>query len=203
MHVDMLIDLAPAEKAAREIIRRLQALRERLDLSDFEYCRRVRIAPTAIPFSHPEITLNTFARDDQGLLSTYLHEQMHWYVTWYSHDRPKQWSALMAELTALYPDLTAQQAGTMMFHSAYLHLIVNWLEIEVVSRFYDRALVAGALANGFVYPQLYRLVVEDWDKLAALYLRYGVLPVRAASTMTEEDLALAARLEESAVFHGR
>src|SRR5947209_14112195 len=78
-------------------------LRGRFDLSQFEYTRRIRIAPTEIPHSHPTLTLNTWVQDDLGLLSTYLHEQMHWYVTWYSHVHSPQWSKLLEVLRARYP----------------------------------------------------------------------------------------------------
>ena len=79
------IDLSEAERASNGIKSMLLKLRGEHDLAPFEYTRKVRIAPGEIPHSHPVLTINTMVRDEQPLLSLYLHEQMHWYVTWYSH----------------------------------------------------------------------------------------------------------------------
>ena len=61
----------------------LAALRRRHDLSRYEYTRIVRIVPGGDTFAIPILTLgNRFAENEDLLLSTYLHEQMHWYL-WY------------------------------------------------------------------------------------------------------------------------
>jgi hypothetical protein len=92
-HSDLTIrlDFATVHRSAAHVRDVLFRLRDDFDLNQFEYCKKVRIAPTEIPHSHPEITLNTWLSDDLALLSSYLHEQMHWYVTWYSHACPAEW----------------------------------------------------------------------------------------------------------------
>src|SRR6516164_7154537 len=85
------IDLSTVQREAERVRSMLRDLVRRFDLRPFEYSREVRIAPTEIPHSHPRITLNTWVKSEIGLLSTYLHEQMHWYVTWYSHASTPRW----------------------------------------------------------------------------------------------------------------
>src|SRR5262249_27502590 len=73
--LDIELDFTTVQRAAERVRTMLLDPRTRYDLARFEYCRAVRIAPTEIPHSH----LNTLGRDETGLLTTYLHEQMHWY----------------------------------------------------------------------------------------------------------------------------
>jgi len=96
--LEITLDLETVRRSAERVRDMLTGLRRRFDLSGFEYSTRVRIAPLEIPHSHPVITLNTFASDELGVLSTYLHEQMHWYVTWYGHTHTAFWHELMAAL---------------------------------------------------------------------------------------------------------
>lgn len=132
--LDITLDFASVQQAAERVRDMLADLRQKHDLARFEYAKKVRIAPTEIPHSHPTITLNTWIRDDLTLLSTYLHEQMHWYVTWYSHAFAPQWQELFRQLRARYPAVPVGGAdGAQDEFSTYLHLIVNWLEIEAVS----------------------------------------------------------------------
>jgi hypothetical protein len=85
--LEIELDFTRVQQSAKRVRTMLVELRRRFDVTPFEFCKKVRIAPTEVPHSHPRITLNTWARDDLGLLSTYLHEQLHWYVTWFSYPR--------------------------------------------------------------------------------------------------------------------
>ena len=77
----VLIDLTHAEREAERVAGLLSALRKRHDLARFEYTRLVQIQPAGATHSHPVLTLGTrFAETEDLLLSTYLHEQMHWYL---------------------------------------------------------------------------------------------------------------------------
>jgi hypothetical protein len=137
--LEIALDFTTVHRNAERVRAMLLDARARFDLARFEYSKKVRIAPTEIPYSHPSITLNTWVRDDLGLLSMYLHEQMHWYVTWYSHGRTPQWRKLFERLRERYPSVPGIEAGGGNDEfSTYLHLLVNWLEIEAVSQFIDR-----------------------------------------------------------------
>jgi hypothetical protein len=156
------LDLTSAQRSAERARDMLLRLRKDFDLRPFEYCRHVRIAPTEIPYSHPEITLNTWIGDELALLASYLHEQMHWYVTWYAHLRPDQWREIFASLCKRYPQMPAGGAdGARDEHSGYLHLLVNWLEIETTSRFFDRERVIAHVRALPYYRWIYRTVTDD------------------------------------------
>jgi hypothetical protein len=68
-HLEIVLDFASVQRGAERVRKMLLDLRQRFDLSPFEYSKQVRIAPTEVPHSHPMITLNTFVHSDLGLLS--------------------------------------------------------------------------------------------------------------------------------------
>jgi hypothetical protein len=192
--IEVVLDLDSVHRNAERTRDRLLDLRRRFDLARFEYTRRVRIAPLEIPHSHPTLTLNGFARDDLGVLTTYLHEQMHWYVVWYSHIEAVQWHEIWRALRARYPDVPAgKPEGAADAFSVYLHLIVNWLEVDVASQFIEREKVVTHVCGLPFYRWMYRTVIEDWDWLGKLYADQGLIPVRFATDMSADDLELARR----------
>lgn len=200
---DVEIDLTEVRRAAEQVRGLLDKLRSEHDLRRFEYTTRVRIAPGEIPHSHPVLTLNTMLRAERALLSTYLHEQMHWYVTWYSYAHIAGWRAVRRELEARYPAIPAVfPEGAHTAASSYLHLIVNWLEVEAASTFLGREAAVEIASRNFVYSGIYKIVLAEWDELSRLYREHGLVPIRAAAEMTEDDLALAARMDEAAVDEG-
>ena len=96
------IDLETAQRSATEARDRLLELRERYDLSRWEYARTVRIAPTERAHSHPVLTLNGFHNaDEDAFLSTYLHEQIHWGLDLH---REEETERAIEKLRDAYPD---------------------------------------------------------------------------------------------------
>jgi hypothetical protein len=192
------VDLAAVHEAAERVRGMLLDMRERLDLSFFEYTRQVRIAPLEIPHSHPILTLNTWVRDDLGLLLMYVHEQMHWYVTWYSHAHSPKWEELMRRLRERYPAVpVGGRDGGNDERASYLHLVVNWCEIDVAARFFARDQIVSRVRELPFYRWIYETVIEEWQALAALYADHGLVPIRAATSMSDEELQLAALADEA------
>jgi hypothetical protein len=195
---DVTIDLTEAQRASERIRTMLLKLSSDYDLSPYEYTRRVRIAPGEIAHSHPVLTLNTMIREETALLSLYLHEQMHWYVTWYSYTRHDAWNAIWATLLARYPNVPVVfPEGAQNAQSSYLHLIVNWLEVETAAQFLGHPKSAALAQKNFVYSGLYRIVLADWDALTELYRGHALAPIHPATAMTADDLAVAARMDEA------
>jgi hypothetical protein len=197
--LDITLDFDAVRRGAESVRGMLLDARSRFDLSPFEYSTQVRIAPTEIPHSHPRITLNTWVRDDLTLLSMYLHEQMHWYVTWYSHADTPRWRRLLSQLRERYPAVPVGGTdGANDEFSTYLHLLVNWLEVEAVSRFIEPDRVVQHVRALPFYRWIYQTVVDDRQSLDLLYRDQGLLPFREATQMSSDDLKLAALMDEAA-----
>jgi len=192
------IDLSHAERNAIALRERLIALRTKYALGDYEYCKEVSIAPGVLPYSHPVIRLNTNLWTETALLANYLHEQMHWYVTWYSHKHTDQWRAVWAALEQRYPDPPIGRGeGADTLASTHLHLIVNWLEIEALSRLIGAEAARAHVVQLHYYRWIYASVIRDWEALRGLYACHQLVPILPAHEMGPEDLALAARFDEA------
>ena len=125
------VDLDHARREADRVRDMLQALRRRHDLSRFEYTRVIRVVPGGDTFSHPILTLgNRFADNEDLLLSTYLHEQMHWYLWHLGTPEKDPVAPFFDELVRRYPEApTELPDGARNYESTYLHLVINWLEV--------------------------------------------------------------------------
>src|SRR5215471_17710038 len=88
---------SPRELQTKE---QLQRLLKTYDLSKWVFTRSILIDEKAIPHSHPVLTLHTrHLKDDDLLLSTFVHEQLHWLLESRKADTDKA----MNELRALFP----------------------------------------------------------------------------------------------------
>jgi hypothetical protein len=158
------IDLSMAQARAEKVVECIKRLRQQHDLRRFEYTDRLRVAPTEFPHSHPILTLNTALHDPEAILCEYLHEQMHWYLV--SLDCAGEHAPVMTELKLRYPNAPVGFGeGANDEYSTYLHLLVNWLEIEVASEFIGRERVTEIVGRKHYYRWIYRTVLSDWSHL--------------------------------------
>jgi hypothetical protein len=96
------VSLAHGTTAESQTRDQLMRLLKDYDLSGWLWTRRLLIDKDAIPHSHPVLTLHTrHLNDDSLLLSTFVHEEYHWYET--AH--PRETSAAIAELKMKYSRL--------------------------------------------------------------------------------------------------
>jgi hypothetical protein len=174
------IDLSMAQARAEKIIECIKRLREQHDIRRFEYTNHLRVAPTEIPHSHPVLTLNTQLYDPEEILCEYLHEQMHWY-----EDRlgcASAGSPLIAELKQRYPQVpTGFPEGANDEYLTYLHLVVNWLEIEAASQFMARERAEEIARKKHYYRWMYRTVLADWSSLEELFRAHNIVPIAPAN----------------------
>jgi hypothetical protein len=123
-HLDITLKQGtPDEARTRDQLRRLLAT---YDLSPWIYTTSIVIDERAIPFSHPVLTLHTrHAKDDDLLLSTFVHEQFHWFLA----ERHEPTELAIADLRKLFPTVPAGgTVGARDEYSTYLHLLVCYLE---------------------------------------------------------------------------
>lgn len=118
-----------AEAQTRDQLRRLLAT---YDLSPWIYTRSVVIDERALPFSHPVLTLHTrHVKDDDLLLSTFLHEQFHWFL----EGKREATGRAIDDLRKVFPTVPVGGAeGARDEDSTYLHLVVCYLEKQAVQR---------------------------------------------------------------------
>lgn len=189
------VDLDHARREADRVRDMLQALRRRHDLSRFEYTRVIRVVPGGDTFSHPILTLgNRFADNEDLLLSTYLHEQMHWYLWYLGTPEKDPVAPFFDELVRRYPEApTELPDGARNYELTYLHLVINWLEVAATSEFIGRHRAMAVADVQRTYRWIYRTVLRDWDALQELFERHGLVPIRAARELEAENAKTAKR----------
>ncbi len=158
------------EVEAEEQLRRILAA---YDTAPWTFTRSVRIESGAVPHSHPTLTLSTrYLADDEWQLSVYLHEQAHWFVA----ARGEAEEAVILELRRRYPEVPVGfPDGARSERSTYLHLIVNWLELDAVSRLIGEDSARSLLARKHYYQWIYERVLADAEEIEALLAEHDML----------------------------
>jgi hypothetical protein len=138
----------------------LDRLFSQYDLGPWLFTREIVVDDEAIPHSHPVLTLHSrHLRDDLLLLSTFVHEESHWYLTAHQADL----DAAVVDLRAIAPGLPVGfPEGAQTETSSYEHLVVIALEERALKRLVGE--LAAHEAMGFWatdhYRALYRTVLE-------------------------------------------
>ena len=157
----------------RATVEQLQRLIAEHDLERWQYTDEVLVdEKAAIPFSHPVLTMNTDGRDDH-LVATYLHEQLHWWVSRAAAAR----EAAIAEHRELFPDAPGREGGGARdSYSSLLHLIVCDLELQATSMAIGEERARAVLESLQHYPWIYERVLND-PRVRAVNARHGFLAI--------------------------
>jgi hypothetical protein len=154
----------------------LRRLLQTYDLTKWTFTKSVVIDEKAIPHSHPVLTLSArHVRDDELLLSTYVHEQIHWFLT----QNSKSTEAAKKELRAMFPKVpVAFPEGAQDEESTYLHLLVIYLEYRA-----DRELLGELRARQVMefwatdhYMWIYRTVLERPRDIGTIAFKHKLVP---------------------------
>ena len=144
------------------------------DLDDWIFTTSVVIDERAIPHSHPVLTLHTrHIEDDLHLLSTFLHEQIHWHLV----AKSDQTQSAISELMKMFPSApTGGTEGAGNTDSTYLHLIVNYLEFQAM-----KDLVGNRRAKEVFdywttdhYTWIYQTVLSDQQEIGAVVTKHAL-----------------------------
>jgi len=166
---------SPDEARTRDQLLRL--LHEH-DLERWIFTRKVVIdeSPQLIPHSHPVLTLSTrHLKDDDLLLATFVHEQLHWYLE-ENHERAQP---ALQELRKLYPDApSGGREGGKDQESTYSHLIVCYWEIRAARELLGelRAFQVAQFWAQDHYTWIYRKVLEEGYRIGPLIHKHGLIP---------------------------
>ncbi|HEX8614392.1 MAG TPA: hypothetical protein VF800_24185 [Telluria sp.] len=161
------------EKQSQQQLERLSA---NYALERWIHTRRIVFDQVTIPHSHPVLTLHARHLDDDGaLLSTFIHEQMH---RWLSN-HPRQRREALRAVRQRYPSLpVGYPDGADSLASSQEHLLVIYLELDGVETLlgtaeHDRLL---AFWSNDHYKKLYELVARDKEQIGAIVRNNKLMP---------------------------
>lgn len=166
------IDIHTAHHSSSELATeaQLKQILSEYDLQPWTFTREVVIDEHAIPHSHPVLTLHTrHLNHHDDLLSAYLHEQLHWFLT--AHDSATQ--AAIQDLMEKYPAVPVGfPEGAQDRDSTYVHLLVCRLEQNADSKLLGSARAEAVIGAQDHYTWIYKTVVKDGPQIDAVLKRY-------------------------------
>lgn len=146
-------------------------------LDKWRYTETVQIEDNTIPHSHPVLTLNTF--HDPGnpvrLLSTYVHEQLHWFWLLEQHEGRQ----LMAwrQFRDAFPGIpTDPPRGAHSEMSNYLHVAINFWEHLALGELIGKDGADAFLGGKPYYTAIYALVLSENDRIRAILEELDLIP---------------------------
>ncbi len=169
------IDIALHSGTALEEKGREQLLRivADYDLDSWIFTQNVIIQSRVIPHSHPVLTLNTqYVDDDVHQLSTFLHEQIHWFADADTIATQR----VIGEFRQRYPEVPVRGGqGARSEFSTYLHLAVCWLELDAMIRLVGEQRARKILSEETHYMWIYERVLEDGEAIGDILKRHGLI----------------------------
>lgn len=171
------ITLKHGDEPERQTQARLERLLRAYDVRPWIFTDRIVIEKDVIPHSHPVLTLSTQKEEnDDLLLSTFVHEQLHWFL----EGRPEDVEKAIADLRKLFPEVpVGYPNGARNEYSSYLHLLVCTLEDDANRRLLgeSRARQALELLAASHYRWIYRQVQERGGELRGILAKHRLDPL--------------------------
>lgn len=145
------------------------------DLKPFLYTKKVHIQSHVVPHSHPVLTLNTrHAENPHHLLSTWMHEEFHWWLG----NHPRETDRAVSELEKVYPRLPANEARNK--RSTYMHLAICYLEYRALSHFVGqkeaKEIIRELVTKDKIYPWIYTQVLGNEEPIRKIVVANNLLP---------------------------
>jgi hypothetical protein len=168
-------------KNGTEVERRAQAqldgFVQKYHLERWTFTRTVAIdEKTHPPHSHPVLTLNTrYLNDDTWQLSTYVHEQLHWFLS----DRQQALRKATDDLKKAYPDVPkGPPEGARDERSTYLHLFVCYLEYDALKQLLGPEAARTQIEKlaDHHYKWVYRTVLKQGGKIRPILEKHNLIP---------------------------
>lgn len=161
------------EAATREQLQRLLKI---YDLSKWIFTKTVSIDEKAIPHSHPVLTLSArHLKDDELLLSTFVHEQIHWFLS----RNDKATAEAMKDVKALFPKVPSTfPEGADNEESTYRHLLVNYLEYRAARELLGELKAKQVMEfwAGDHYTWIYKTVLERPRDIGNIMFKHNLVP---------------------------
>lgn len=162
-----LVRGTPREQLAKRTLEQVLASH---DLRKYTFTRKVVIEQGAVNHAFPVLTLNAyFASSPDELLSTYIHEQLHWHL----RNRADEMQAAIAELRQLHPRVpVGLPASAENEYSTYAHLVDCYLEILADRELLGPERTAIVIQRKPWYTWIYTTVLADEKQIAGVVDRH-------------------------------
>ena len=160
------IETKNATDHERQLKNELEKVLGTNDVSKYTFTRTVIVEERAMNHAFPVLTLNThFLGSDDELLSSFLHEQLHWYLA----SRPMQMKDAVAQLKRFYPRVpVGLPDGADTEYSTYGHLVDCYLEMQADRQIIGEERTKKVIKNKPWYLWIYKTVTEDEPRIAAI-----------------------------------
>lgn len=152
--------------------KQLQRLLRQYDVSKWLITKKVVIDRDAIPHSHPVLTLSTrHLKDDELLISTFVHEQFHWFF----EERNEQTKKAVTELRTVFPKVpVGYPEGAENEESSYIHLLVCFSEYQAVKELFGELKARQIMEfwSSDHYTWIYKQVLSEERKIRAILRKH-------------------------------
>jgi len=174
---EIKIRLMNGTKAEQQTKEQLERLIKTHEVTKWIITKSILIdEKTDIPHSHPVLTLNVrHLKDDELLLSTFVHEQMHWFVI----QDQRNLAAAIKEFHVMFPTVPLKlPEGARDESSTYLHIAVVYLEYRAARELLGE-LKAKQVMNFWAtdhYTWIYKTVLERAPDIGRIMFKHKLIP---------------------------
>ncbi|HMD36493.1 MAG TPA: hypothetical protein VKH42_16060 [Vicinamibacterales bacterium] len=164
------IDLAHGTAREQQTKATLERVLADYDLKKLTFTKHVVIEERAINHAFPVLTLNVrFASSPDELLSSFVHEQLHWHL----RDRGRDQQDAVGDLRRMYPNApVGLPEGADSEVSTYGHLVDCYLEIVADRELIGPERTSAVIADKGHYTWIYDTVLRDEKRISDLVDRH-------------------------------
>lgn len=159
------------EKAARD---RFASALAKHNLEPWIFTQEALLTEEGYPHSHPVLTLTTepeYYKDPVRQLSTFIHEQLHWYEE--APENTEAISRAIGELKGMYPDPPShEKVGTRSEESTYRHLIIGWQVLDAMTELVSEEKGRQIHSTADHYEWVYQTVLRDTEAIGAVVAKH-------------------------------
>jgi len=149
----------------------LESIISKYKIDKYIYTKTVVLEDSMIPHSHPILTINTADTTDENLISTFLHEQMHWFIL----SKNEQTKKVVTELKKEFPNAKINfPDGSGDEQSTYEHLIVCYYEYQALKELcgQEKADKVMTYLKGRLYKWIYTTMLENEGKIKQILVNH-------------------------------
>lgn len=189
--IKLEIKLKHNDQKEQQIGQQLLKFIANYDLSNWIFTKQLIIDSDydVIPHSHPILTLHTrHIKDDDLLLSTFVHEQLHWYL----EARAKETAAAVNDLKTAFPQVPVGfPQGANNEQSSYEHLLVCYFEYQAAREFWGELRAKQVMEFWATdhYTWIYKTILEQGRKVGEIINKNG-LKISRQNVVTQNQFNL-------------